>query len=128
MGAFSNIENLTKATLPNGLKVIENSLFSHCRKLTTVNLPTSLEEIGSLSFAVCGELNNLIIPESITSVNFMNISGEIAKEVFDNTAFGGCGKLPLATRSKIEARGRQPFTLCDIKHVNIILEIRKKQC
>ena len=98
-GAFAGIENLTKATLPNGLKVIPNQLFLGCKNLTTVNLPTSLEVIeDSIAFANCGELNNLIIPESLNSVKFPAPFGS-------NNAFISCGKLPLATRAKIEAWG-----------------------
>ena len=101
MRAFEDIKSLTKATLPNGLKEIPSSLFYGCKNLTTVNLPTSLEEIWNEAFQYCGELNNLIIPESITSVKFSNLFGEGV----GNNAFTGCGKLPLATRAKIEALG-----------------------
>ena len=103
-GAFNNMQNLTKATLPNGVKKI-GEIFRGCKKLTTVNLPTSLEVITTLAFHECSELNNLIIPDSINSVRFAHDTGVDLLDMPDNSAFVGCGKLPLATRAKIEAWG-----------------------
>jgi hypothetical protein len=62
--AFYGMAELTRATLPDGIKVIPYGLFGSCKKLTTVNLPASLEKIEEQAFVNCGELNNLIIPDS----------------------------------------------------------------
>jgi hypothetical protein len=100
--AFGNIDELTKATLPDGLKVIPLGLFASCEKLTTVNLPASLESIGFAAFQFCEELNNLIIPDSISSVKFIGVLGTPEN---NNNAFIRCGKLPIATRQKIQSWG-----------------------
>jgi hypothetical protein len=99
--AFSHINELTKATLPDGVRIIPTALFYDCKKLTTVNLPASLEEIDSLAFLYCGELNNLIIPDSLSSIKFT----EYGKVNSANQSFAGCGKLPIATRQKIQGLG-----------------------
>jgi hypothetical protein len=57
------------------------------------------------AFYDCGELNNLIIPDSINSVRFAHNTGVELLDMPNNWAFSGCGKLPLATRSKIESLG-----------------------
>jgi hypothetical protein len=86
-------KEITEIVLPSSLTVIGNGAFIGIMNLTKVTLPASLEEIGFNAFNGCSELNNLIIPDSLTSVKF------------GDWVFAGCGKLPLATRSKIEALG-----------------------
>jgi hypothetical protein len=102
--AFFKMAELTSATLPDNLKIISDQLFESCKKLTTVNLPASLERIGSGAFRNCDELNNLIIPTSLSSVKF-TYPGFQEREKNDNWAFRGCGKLPIATRQKIQGWG-----------------------
>jgi hypothetical protein len=99
-GAFNYIDNLTSATLPDGLKIIQTNLFRSCLKLTTVNLPASIEVIGPYAFAYCDELSNLTIPDSLGSVTFWNANGNHG----DNNAFltlDNDGKLSIATRQKL---------------------------
>jgi hypothetical protein len=98
-GLCHSAKSLTKVTLPNGLKIIpgggyvKDGMFHSCKNLTTVNLPSSLESIGSSAFYQCSELANLTIPDSLGGVTV------------GDYAFRGCGKLPLAVRSKIKAWG-----------------------
>ena len=100
-GVFSNMDNLTRATLPNGLKVIPGWLFHRSAKLTSVNLPSDLEEIHAQAFVYCSELSDLKIPDSLNSVKF------IPPDAFGtpNLAFAGCGKLPIATRQRLQQLG-----------------------
>jgi hypothetical protein len=100
--AFCGIDNLTKATLSDGIKTLPSAVFRDCRNLTTVNLPASLEEIGMMAFNGCTELNNLIIPEILNSINFIEMGAPGSKT---NFAFSGCGKLPIKTRQRIQDLG-----------------------
>jgi hypothetical protein len=102
--AFSRIteKDITEIIIPASVTKIGTSAFAYKRELIKLNLPTNIEEVGVTAFEKCEELNNLIIPDSISSIKFVNSSG---RETPDNYAFQGCGKLPLATRAKIEALG-----------------------
>jgi hypothetical protein len=97
--AFINAD-LTEIVIPASVTKIGFQAFYGCKLLTTVNLPTGLESIEAMAFCVCYELNNLVIPDSL-SIKFYTGG----KESPANRAFEGCSKLPLATRSKIEALG-----------------------
>jgi len=105
--AFYEMKSLTSATLPDGLKVIEAGLFQHCGDLKKVNLPASLEEIQEDAFFFCNDLTELIIPDSIQNVRFTKDYGygDGRKNEPDNFAFSTCGKLPLATRARIQGWG-----------------------
>jgi len=96
--AFSEMSELRKVTLPNGLKIIPEGAFGNNPKLTSINLPSSLEEIHGWAFGGCSELNELIIPASLTGVKWM--FGSI--EETGNGAFQRCQKLPIRTRQTIQ--------------------------
>jgi len=98
-GAFMGCKNFSAITLPDGIEKIGNTAFSACSDLRVANLPASLKEIGYEAFYNCTELNNLIIPDSLSTVKF---SLNILKKSY---AFRGCDKLPLNTRSRLEALG-----------------------
>jgi hypothetical protein len=97
-GAFEAMTNLTRVTLPDGLKVIPLNAFAACNRLISINLPASLESIGSSAFDTCSELTDLIIPDSITGIRFVGSS-------WDRGAFIGCGKLPIRTRQRLQELG-----------------------
>jgi hypothetical protein len=118
------LKNLTKITLPDGLREIPDyafegtslttvklpdsierigiEAFAGCKNLKTINLPASLKEIWEEAFRGCSEMNNLIIPDSLSTVQFI-VYGRGPDPY--NRAFAGCGKLPLATRARIESLG-----------------------
>jgi len=97
--------NLRTVKLPGSVEIIEDSAFRDCKNLTTINLPASLKEISYKAFYGCSELNNLIIPDSLINVNFTSSFGKEVRKESDNQAFTDCGKLPLATRARIESWG-----------------------
>ena len=106
--AFIRMRNLTKATLPKGLKVIQASTFASCKKLASVNLPSNLEEIGTSVFYGCSELSDLIIPDTIKSMKFLrhkDHSYSPPQEFGDGEAFVGCQKLPIKTRQRLQELG-----------------------
>lgn len=55
---LNNAENLTKITLPEGLKLIGDKAFSSLYKLESVNIPSSVDTIGYNAFASTGIYKN----------------------------------------------------------------------
>lgn len=55
---LNNAKNLTKITLPEGLKLIGDKAFSSLYKLESVNIPSSVDTIGYNAFASTGIFNN----------------------------------------------------------------------
>ncbi len=55
---LNNAKNLTKITLPEGLKLIGDKAFSSLYKLESVNIPSSVDTIGYNVFASTGIYNN----------------------------------------------------------------------
>ena len=73
--AFAKNQNLTHVSLPDTVKVIENSAFHSCTNLVTVDYPENLVEIGKYAFAACGSLTNCDLPytlQTLGSFAFMN--------------------------------------------------------
>ena len=63
-------ENLTKATLGEGLKKISNGVFQDCSKLESIVFPENLEVIGTSAFYGCSTLTSVAIPNSVTTLDF----------------------------------------------------------
>ena len=55
---LNNAKNLTKITLPEGLKLIGDKAFSSLDKLESVNIPSSVDTIGYNAFASTRIFNN----------------------------------------------------------------------
>lgn len=55
---LNNAQNLTKITLPEGLKLIGDKAFSSLSKLESINIPSSVDTIGYNAFASTGIYNN----------------------------------------------------------------------
>ncbi|MBO8427158.1 MAG: leucine-rich repeat protein [Firmicutes bacterium] len=55
---LNNAKNLTKITLPEGLKLIGDKAFSSLYKLESVNIPSSVDTIGYNAFASTGISSN----------------------------------------------------------------------
>ncbi len=128
-GAFSRCKQLKTVSLPDSIEKIEDSAFSYCEQLKTVSLPDSIKEIESDAFRFCkslyrinipanikvfgkgspgsgggvflgcSELYELIIPENIQNITWAR-EDDSYKE-----SFYGCGKLPLATRKRLQELG-----------------------
>jgi len=97
---FFNTPNLREVRLSDNITVIGGSSFQNSG-VRKVNLPKALQGIRDSAFRGCGELTELIIPNSIQSVQLLSFLDEDPH----NRAFEGCGKLPLAARSKIQGWG-----------------------
>jgi hypothetical protein len=92
---------LTAVVIPASVKKIGDDAFSKCAKLTSVTIQGSGVTLGSTAFVSCTELAELNIPDG-DNVLVPNINeyGSTAYSVF-----GGCKKLPLAMRAKLNAMG-----------------------
>jgi hypothetical protein len=80
--AFSDCENLTSITIPNGVKTIGNGAFSGCTSLTSIVIPNSVKTIGNSAFGECKNLT------SITNLNPVPI--EIDSYVFREFIQSAC--------------------------------------
>lgn len=97
--AFSKCRNLTSVTLPDSLKIINESAFEDCRKLSKITFPDSVTFIGRNAFRNC---------ESMT---FEKLPSEL--KIIDAGAFECCFSidrfhLPIG----LESIGRGAFTGC----------------
>ena len=66
-GAFSDCAGITEITLPEGLKYIEGSAFSGCSGLTEINIPSGVICIGTYVFSNCENLAGLTVSAGNTA-------------------------------------------------------------
>ena len=83
--AFSKCAALENVTLPNSITVISRNSFASCAALTELTIPNKVEEIGLNAFNACGFVN-IVLPNSVKTMG--------------NTVFSGCDKLETVTLSK----------------------------
>ncbi|MBR2589581.1 MAG: leucine-rich repeat protein, partial [Clostridia bacterium] len=65
---FSNCNNLTTVTIPEGVTIITQSMFRSCTSLTTIKLPSTITTIRELAFYSSG-LQSISIPEGASFGN-----------------------------------------------------------
>ena len=67
--AFTYRYKMTRLTLPDSVREIEERAFSECTGLTELKLPESLTTIGSMGFGTCTHLTGVLrIPAGVTSI------------------------------------------------------------
>ncbi len=59
---------ITKITLPETVKYIEQSAFADMEALTEINIPDGTTEIGGVAFYQCLSLETLVIPSSVERI------------------------------------------------------------
>ena len=64
ISAFDGCTNLTSATLPNGLNMIEPNAFNDCTSLTSITIPNSVTVIGINVFNGCSNLASASLPSN----------------------------------------------------------------
>ena len=102
--AFGN-SGLRDITIPDGVSVLESSMFVGCSRLTTVSLPNSVTSIKESAFANCSSLMDIQIPANLTTIESRVFSGSAITSItlHDNVrdvgsyAFSGCSGLTTAT-------------------------------
>jgi hypothetical protein len=100
-GVFSQCWQLTSADLSHtALTKIPRYAF-YSSGLTDLKLPAGIKTIGRWAFRSCDELFTITIPDSVTAITFEDGTSWVG----DDYAFEGCGKLPLATRKRLQDLG-----------------------
>jgi hypothetical protein len=128
-GAFEYTA-ITSIVIPDSVTELGDRIFFGCKALTEIrlsdnlehlpelfpisdspalqkaNLPKNLKRINHSAFAGCGELIDLVIPDTLQSLEFGNMRyGDWSKSSKDPITFGGCSKLPIKTRQRLQALG-----------------------
>ena len=78
--AFKGCNNLTKVSLPEGIKILGEYSFNQTG-LKEITLPHSLLQIGAGAFGGCSSIKKMFVPEGV--------------EVIDESAFGGMENLEI---------------------------------
>lgn len=84
-GAFENLCNLTRLTIPSTVKTIGEKAFQGCSKLEKLTIPNSVVSIGNGAFLNCSSLKSVEIGTGLKSVGIY--------------AFGACPELSEITVS-----------------------------
>lgn len=66
--AFSNRDDLTSITIPDGVTTIGLMAFSNCVNLTSITIPGSITSMERYAFNYCVSLTNVTISEGVTSI------------------------------------------------------------
>ncbi len=97
--AFSGVENLKEAIIPDSVIMIENAAFYDCHDLETVVIPDSVTYIGDSAFQSCENLKYVVIGNGVKMI------GDIA--------FKDCTALEiLSLGSAVEKIGNGAFYDC----------------
>lgn len=91
--------DIISVTIPDGVTVIEGSVFSYCNKLVSINIPNSVTTIGHAAFYGCSSMTSITIPDSVTSI--------------EGSAFAYCGLKSVTIPNKVEKIGNLAFNHCD---------------
>lgn len=96
--SFYGLKNLTKVTLPDGLKTIGDQAFANTTKLTEITIPSSVTSVGSAFFGCSG----------LASVNLSE-----GLETMGNNMFYGCKALTSITiPASVKTIGSSTFMSC----------------
>lgn len=79
--AFSKNTIISEVIIPEGIRIIEDTVFSGCSNLTKVELPSTLESIGSAAFGDTA-LETIDIPENVTNMSYAFINTPNLKTVY----------------------------------------------
>lgn len=77
--AFKNNRKITKVTIGNNIKNVEEEAFSGCKNLKTVKLGKNITTIGNKAFYNCSRITSITIPSKVNKIG--------------KQAFAGCKKL-----------------------------------
>lgn len=105
-GAFMHFSTLKNVTLPNSLRIIQESAFNGCSQLESITLGDQLTKIGKYAFNRCSSLKEVIIPEGVTQVEYgafsdcyqlSNVVLHSGITLIDGYAFSSCNALTTIT-------------------------------
>lgn len=99
-GVFEYCPNLTKITLPDGIKYIGEYSFYECPALESLTIPKGVTSIGFRAFLGCTSLTEIKIPVGVTKIggeafrgcsNLVSVELPIGLAEIGESAFWGCG-------------------------------------
>ena len=97
---------VTSVTLPESVKIIEDSAFYGCARLASVKMPGSVTMLGEYAFYECASLASVTIPDSVTSIG--------------DYAFSGCASLASVTiPDSVKSIGYMAFAQCYLESLTI---------
>lgn len=104
--AFSECTRLKTINLPDGIMYVADSLFMKCKSLTSIQLPEGITRIGNKAFAECENLSSINIPDGVTYIG--------------NDAFAFCKNLSsISIPNGVTYIGDRAFELNQLKEINI---------
>ncbi len=68
--AFQRCTKLNSVVIPNGVEIIDQCAFQGCEQLMNIELLDGLKHIGGSAFANCVNLSRLTIPSSVTKIEY----------------------------------------------------------
>lgn len=61
--------NLSHASIPSGVSVVDSYSFQECTNLLSVDIPEGVTRIGNNAFARCTKLTSIELPSTLTQIN-----------------------------------------------------------
>jgi len=122
-------KNITNFNIPNGVVIIDSSVFSSCKQLTSITMPNSVLSIGSFAFAWCPKLETFDFSDnlqhigtyafsdcdSMTSITIPDSVTSLGTDIFRNCNNLTSAKLP----SNIKNIPAYMFRGCCIEEINL---------
>ncbi len=92
VGTFGECTGLKKATLREGVEVIDGSAFVNCMSLKEIVLPSTLKKIESRAFINCKDLRITDLPAGIEYIHAMAFPRTVTNSVYGNGYYLGNGE------------------------------------
>ncbi len=105
-GAFNGCKELTKITIPEGVKTVSFNGFKECVKLAEVVLPSSIKTIGGYAFLRCTALKSITLPEGVEKIELL--------------AFNQSGLTEIVIPASVKEIEEYAFCICeDLTAINV---------
>lgn len=105
-GAFNGCKELTKITIPEGVKTVSFNAFKDCVKLAEVVLPSSIKTIGGYAFLRCIALKSITLPEGVEKIELL--------------AFNQSGLTEIVIPASVKEIEEYAFCICeDLTAINV---------
>ena len=116
-------EQITSATISDGVTSIGNYAFPGCSSLSSVTIPSGVTSIGGYAFSGCSSLTSVMIPDSVTSIGrsaFITCTGLTSvtipngvTSIVENTFYNCTGLTSVTIPSGVTSIGNYAFYNCN---------------